>query len=183
LYNITPPRPTCGLLRHRRVHPVTILTHLVMLCPATTRRHKRCSNNNRLILTLTTGETCSRRSVTNNRWRSCTHLMVTSTLQSLSPTSTLPPSAALLEGEAVNKSFIASRLATPGSSYSSLTSLIDRSSFSPAILSSYQSGPTAVSCRVSSTHHRFSFFYFYSFSPSLVSPTVISLAPLGIESS
>ena len=114
LYNITPPRPTCGLLRHQRAHPVTIWTRPVMLCPATIRRHKPCSsssnnnsNNNRLILTLTTGETCSRRSVTNNRWRSCT-LMVTSTLRSLSPTSTRLPLAVLLDGEAVNNSFPAS---------------------------------------------------------------------------
>lgn len=98
-YNITPPRPTCDLLRHRRVRPVTIWTHLVMLCLATSRRHKACHNSSRLISTLTTGETCSRRLVMNNRWRSCTHLTVISTLRSLSPTHTHLPSAVLLDGE------------------------------------------------------------------------------------
>lgn len=72
-FNIIPSHPTYAPPRHRRVRPAIIWSHLVMLSLATSRRHKGCSsssnNSTHLILTLTIGETCSRRSVTNNRWK------------------------------------------------------------------------------------------------------------------
>jgi len=110
-----------------------------MLCQVTSRLHKACNNSSsRQILTLTTGETCSRRSVMNHRWMSCTHLMDIFTQQSLSLIHTRLPSAARLEGEGTKDVF--PYLAACPREWENdpmLTPLIDRSSFSPALLSSY----------------------------------------------
>jgi len=84
-----------------------------MLCPATSRLHRACNNSSsRQISTLTIGETCSRRSVTNRRWTSCSHLMDIFTLQFLSLTRTRLPSAAHSEGEGAGDLLPTLRLAT-----------------------------------------------------------------------
>ena len=70
------------------------------LCPVTSQLRKASNNSSsRQILTLIIGETCSRRSAMNRRWRSCTRLMDTSTLQSLSTTHTRLPLAVRSEDE------------------------------------------------------------------------------------
>jgi len=80
-----------------------------MLYLAISQRHKGCNHNSHLILTLITGETCSKLSVMNNRWRSCTHRTVISTLRSLSRTRTHLLSAVPLDVEAVNDLFLTSK--------------------------------------------------------------------------
>jgi len=142
-----------------------------MLCLAINRLHKACnSSSSRQILTLTTGEICSRRSVTNRRWTSCTQLMGTSTLLSLSPTHTRLRLAARSDGEGRADYFLPC-LRAKGESFAWLTSLIDRSSFSPP--PSFQaalSGCTAVSCHVClSIAFRFCYSLFFFLFHSVVS--------------
>ena len=109
------------------------------LCPATNRLHKGCHNsNNHRILTHITGVTCSRLSVMNHRWTSCTRLMDTSTLRSLNPTHMRLRLAAHSDGERGAKLFPSPGLSCCNERTTPLVGFFDRSaSFPPALVSSY----------------------------------------------